>query len=238
MNTVKQIKSLLSKGSTNAKLAKNEKFGYKDSYILYLSPFTQNSEGINVCPHASPECIQLCLNTAGLGIFSNVQAARIAKTDYLLTSRAAFLSQLWSELERINKKAGKAFVRIPVRLNGTSDLDWFNLFKIIGKDLTSLESIQFYDYTKVFSRLEKYAGTNYHLTFSRSEKNETDALKALQAGYNVAVVFRKSLPDTWNGYEVINGDESDLRFLDRPNVVVGLIAKGKARKAVSGFVVD
>lgn len=234
----KTFKKLLSPGFTNAKLAKNEKLGFKDSFILYLSPFTKNSEGVNVCPHASAGCIALCLDTAGMGIFSNVQASRIGKTDYLLKNRAGFLTQLWGELERINKKAGKEFKRVPVRLNGTSDLDWCNLFKIIGKDLFSLESIQFYDYTKVVKRLQKYAGTNYHLTFSRSEINEAESIEALKAGHNVAVVFRDELPETWHGFPVVNGDESDLRFLDPRGVVVGLKAKGKARKAVSGFVVD
>jgi hypothetical protein len=35
---------------------------------------------------------------------------------------------------------------------------------------------------------------------------------------------------------VINGDESDLRFLDPKGVIVGLKAKGKAKKDLSGFV--
>ena len=39
------------------------------------------------------------------------------------------------------------------------------------------------------------------------------------------------------GREVINGDETDLRFLDKQNVIVGLKAKGKARKDMSGFVI-
>jgi hypothetical protein len=55
-------------------------------------------------------------------------------------------------------------------------------------------------------------------------------------GGNVAVVFDK-LPSTWKGYPVINGDESDLRFLDPKNVIVGLKAKGKGKKDASGFVI-
>ena len=47
-------------------------------------------------------------------------------------------------------------------------------------------------------------------------------------GGNVAVVFRNQLPKTWKGYEVVNGDSNDLRFLDK-GVVVGLI-EGMARK--------
>ena len=46
------------------------------------------------------------------------------------------------------------------------------------------------------------------------------------------------LPDTWKGYEVVNGDETDLRFLDKRGVVVGLIEKGKAKKDESGFVLE
>jgi hypothetical protein len=93
---------------------------------------------------------------------------------------------------------------------------------------------------------------NYHLTFSHSEKNLEESKWCLANGINVAVVFENdgSLPSSWNGYEVIDGDKSDLRFLDEklpyPNalyvvhgVVIGLRAKGKAKKAiakVNGFV--
>ena len=37
---------------------------------------------------------------------------------------------------------------------------------------------------------------------------------------------------------VINGDESDLRFLDPRGVIVGLKAKGKARKVQTSFVIN
>ena len=50
------------------------------------------------------------------------------------------------------------------------------------------------------------------------------------------MVFRNQLPATWNGVEVIDGDESDLRFLDKQGVVVGLIEKGLAKKDSTGFV--
>jgi hypothetical protein len=45
------------------------------------------------------------------------------------------------------------------------------------------------------------------------------------------------LPKTWNGYKVINGDDTDLRYFDPVNVVIGLKAKGDAKRDVSGFVV-
>ena len=37
---------------------------------------------------------------------------------------------------------------------------------------------------------------------------------------------------------VVDGDKSDLRFLDGENVIVGLIAKGQAKKDQSGFVIN
>ena len=51
------------------------------------------------------------------------------------------------------------------------------------------------------------------------------------------MVFAGELPKTWQGKPVINGDESDLRFLDPKGVIVGLKAKGQGKKDTSGFVV-
>ena len=98
--------------------------------------------------------------------------------------------------------------------------------------------VQFYDYTKVLGR--KVSGIpNYHLTFSAADGNDLDVKKAILQGLNVAVVFgikkTQPMPETYNGLPVFNGDESDLRFLD-PKGVVGLYAKGKAKKDTSGFV--
>lgn len=220
---------LLSKGDTNAKLSKNAKYDWK-SYILYLAPFTQNSKGVNLCPNASPQCADACLFTAGRGAFSNVASARVKKTEYFLANRRAFVDELIRELRKIKGRAS-------VRLNGTSDIDWLKMCKAYGYDLLEMfPDLQFYDYTKSLHRWLKYRGTNYHLTFSRSEVNESECAEVLRLGGNVAVVFDE-LPTEWMGYRVVNGDESDLRFLDDSNVVVGLKAKGKARKETSGFVV-
>jgi hypothetical protein len=84
--------------------------------------------------------------------------------------------------------------------------------------------------------VRKYLNTKYHLTFSRSETNENDAFRLLKDGGNVAIVF-KTIPETWNGFKVINGDATDLRYFDPKNVVVGLTAKGDAKKDHSGFVI-
>jgi hypothetical protein len=135
---------------------------------------------------------------------------------------------------------------LAVRLNGTSDLPWENLGGELG--LTLMErhpDLTFYDYTKNPKRMYRYlAGVmpeNYKLTFSRSESNEDLADKFVRRGGNVAVVFTtpkgNTLPETYLGRPVIDGDEHDLRFLDPRGVVVGLRAKGKAKTSRSDFVV-
>ena len=61
--------------------------------------------------------------------------------------------------------------------------------------------------------------------------------RAIAQGMNVAVVFRE-LPESYLGMPVISGDEDDLRFLDPPRYIVGLRAKGRAKKDTTGFVVQ
>jgi hypothetical protein len=129
-------------------------------------------------------------------------------------------------------------------LNGTSDLS-FEKYEVIrnGKLYRNIFSAFadniFYDYTKILGR--KIADIpNYSLTFSAADGNDNDVAKAITQGYNIATVFgiKKTLPmpDSYLGLPVFNGDESDLRFLDPKQVIVGLYAKGKAKKDETGFV--
>jgi hypothetical protein len=170
---------------------------------------------------------------------SNVQKARIAKTRFLFEDRNEFLKQLRKEIKSAIKSSEKSDLVPCFRLNLTSDFEW----ETTGI-LDEFRHVQFYDYTKGADRmtsfLEGNLPANYHLTFSRSEKAGSDLVSQsfLTAGGNVAVVFRGSLPDNWQGFEVINGDKTDLRFLDGNSKVIGLVEKGLAKRDQSGFVVD
>lgn len=227
-----KIKNLLSEGSTNSKTAKNE----LKTFILYLAPHLSNGKH-NLCPFASEGCIKSCLNTAGRGAFSNVQLSRLAKTNFWGFDRENFYLQLSKELIKISNKYKNE--KVAIRLNGTSDVDHLYLLnKYTGVDFLSFENLLFYDYTKNPNHVKRYMNSNYKLTFSRSECNNDKAIEILKNGGNVAVVFKNSLPKEWNGYKVINGDETDLRYFDPKNVVIGLVAKGKAKKDASGFVVN
>jgi hypothetical protein len=98
----------------------------------------------------------------------------------------------------------------------------------------------FYDYTKINQKSgdrKLASGHRYVVTFSRSETNEVEAIEVLNKGGIVAVVFDE-LPNEWNGFKVIDGDERDDLMLDCGGaIVLGLKAKGKARKDSTGFVV-
>ena len=234
INMNERPKQLLGIG-TDAKTVKGEKKGVLTG-IMYLSPYTLS--GTNMCAMAElANCHEGCLNTAGRGKMNTVQKARLRKTMFWQEDPEGFLALLRKEVARVVRKA-KREDKIPmIRLNGTSDVLWERkapaLFDEFG-------DVQFYDYTKIPTRRD--VPSNYHLTFSysgASERYRAFYRPALDNGMNVAVVFRKpDFPKTFLGLPVVNGDESDIRPFDPKGVIVGLKAKGKAKKDRSGFVVD
>lgn len=225
----------------NPKTLKGEKQGYM-TFILHLSP--ADVSGYQVCPRATEGCKAACLNTAGRGgMFKPggtnvIQEARKRKTRLFFENRDEFMRLLVSDIHEGLRYASKRDL-IPVfRLNGTSDIAWEKIRVESYRNVMEMfPTIQFYDYTKIVGR--KNIPVNYQLTFSRAESNDMDTRLAASLGMNVAVVFSsKELPVTYIGKPVFNGDESDLRFLDPKGVIVGLYAKGRAKKDQSGFVVN
>jgi len=217
---------------SNTKLLKGTKRGYM-SFVLHLAP--GDLSGREVCPKRTPGCTAACLNTAGRGKQNSVQRGRLRKTAMYFDQRDAFMHLLINNIGRAVRQAERADMTPCIRLNGTSDIPWKRV-RVDGKNVFELfPDVQFYDYTKILER-KVTALPNYHLTFSRAENNDSDVERAIAAGMNVAVVFRE-VPDTYQGLPGISGDEDDLRFLDPAGVIVGLKAKGRAKKDTSGFVV-
>jgi len=224
----------------NPKILKGEKIN--DTYIsaiMHLRPISTR-----ICPYQDiAGCKTACLNTAGRGgIFkkgetsNRIQDARQRRTEMFLTDNELFMEILIDEIRRFCNYCYKKDKQPAIRLNGTSDIQW-ELIKYEDKNIFEhYPSVQFYDYTKIPTRKVSEID-NYHLTWSYSEANDKYAKWYDKIAYNIAVVFNGAFPIYFKGREVINGDESDLRFLDRDNVVVGLKAKGKARHDMSGFVI-
>lgn len=247
----------------NPKIAKGEKLGYLTN-ILHLAPAWLS--GKNVCPMATLGCSTACLNTAGRGgiikkgeVTNVIQTARVRKTQWFFRDRDAFMTQLHKEIKNAINLAVKHNLTPVFRLNGTSDIRWENEPVVVtNRDksivcypnlMMAFPNVQFYDYTKIPNR--RNLPKNYHLTFSLAESNVDHAVRALNDGMNVAAVFRTvptefTLTATDGKHSVtttvINGDATDLRFLDGNSdtqslgVIVGLKAKGKAKKDTSGFV--
>ena len=210
-------------------------YGWRTA-VVHLAPYKLSSK--NVCPSASPECVKACLNTAGRGQQNNVQQARLRKTEYFHKNRSGFIWQLANEIEMLKKRSKKAGFKFAVRLNGTSDLSWERFRLLDGQSLMDAHpDVQFYDYTKVYNRLTR-AIDNYYLLFSYSGNNYLECIEALHRGYNVAVVFGQNLPAKFWRHKVVDGDKHDLRFKDISKRIVGLRAKGRARKEQNEFVND
>ena len=216
--------------TSNPKILKSLAVGYLTA-ILHLSPYKKS--GVNFCPKATQGCINACLDESGMGVFEPVQYARLKRSRLYIENPIEFMKRLYADIHSLERKALRIGTKLAIRLNGTSDIP--KLALQVAKDFPH---IQFYDYTKILATLKrKDLPSNYHLTFSKSESNADECIEALRLGFNVAMVFDE-VPQQYLGYKVIDGDEHDLRFLDEKGTIVGLKAKGKAKKDESGFVIQ
>ena len=229
------------------KAIKADKFGYLNG-INYMAQSDTAGVG-NLCPHSSAGCRSLCLGkySGQAAIVSDlengtnpVRESRIAKAQWFMNDRKAFMDEMTDHVRAMIRKADRENKKLAVRPNGSTDVAFEYIKTDNGQSLPMrFPDIQFIDYTKNLQRvLNPNRPSNYHLTFSLSETNQTEAKQALKSGFNVAVVFGDGMPKSFLGHEVISGLEHDLRHLDPSPVIVGLEPKGsKAKNDTSGFVI-
>lgn len=239
----------------NAKTVKGQKYGVITG-IMYLAP-ADISGKVNVCPMAEiAGCKAGCLNTAGRGVMSPVQAGRLRKTLYFATEYEAFMNEIAEDIRKVIVRANNKGAIPMIRLNGTSDIVWerkgFTLTekqaKRIGVQsgyydniMQVFPDVQFYDYTKIAGRFNDKLPKNYDLTFSYSgvESYDNQVKFAVKKGARIAVVFRdETYPEEFMGMQVVDGDEHDIRPFNPQGTIVALKAKGQAIKDTSGFVVN
>ena len=244
---------------TNPKILKCKKVGDVIVYSVALAP--ADMSGYNVCP-CSETCRELCLNGSGRNrgdILSNgfegskINRARIKKTKLFFENRDTFLNLMYYEIHKYRRYADKVKAKgFAVRINCMSDLNPES-FRYEGEDgniLTEFSGVQFYDYTKVPSHLglqDKYS--NYFVVLSYTGRNWLTCERYLESGGNVAVVFDmapRDFPIAYAGYPVIDGTETDLRYLEPSGHIVGLefhrpaslYKTGRYVKQQSPFVVE
>lgn len=243
------------------KTIKGTKKGYLTA-IIYMAP--HKLSGRNLCAFATPGCIKACLNIAGMGVFSNVQKARLKRSLFFINHKEAFMVNLIKRITNFIKLSKKRGLIPVIRLNGTSDIPFENIkikadydllkrgvIKLLGDTrigayyniMQLFPNIKFYDYTKYpLNKRNKSNLNNYDLTYSLAENNFKDAKQYLDTKTGrVSAVFSDTIPTTYKGYKVINGDNTDLRFLEPQGVIVGLKFKGrpvdKIKGLNSGFVI-
>jgi len=233
----KKLTGLNYLGSVNMTTKHKKATDYNElTYSLYLAP--AKLSGYEVCPKRNTECTALCLNESGMNRMSMrdeaINKSRVLKTKLFFEEREFFMRWMIDEIITTKMKADKLGYKFSVRLNNTSDISPEMFY--IKKGLKSINilqlfpNVQFYDYTKVYSRIEltkKYK--NYDLTFSFSGYNIDECMKAIKNKIRVAVVFKKVPAKFW-GLKVIDGDAYDMRYHDRKNVIVGLKFKTVRKK--------
>jgi len=197
---------------SSQKVLKGKKENFQ-TLILYLS--AGKNAGKDVCSFASTGCRLACLVASGHALIElragkNVIAlARMVKTWLTIYRKDIAIEVLKNEIELASARAKRKGHKFAVRLNGTSDLDFYEVY-------SAFPSVQFYDYTKDPNRVPL---PNYHLTFSYSQANDARIKHYKQAsarGQAIAFPVRSDefeqackLPDCFSM------DTTDLRFLDK-----------------------
>jgi hypothetical protein len=237
--------TVLTSGAAQYKLGKNT----LPSFGLMLTPANgimapaladireafELTGGYNLCPRASSGCISACLVFSGQSGMPAAQRGQAVRTAFLLARPYECGLIIGAELRAAIRRHG----RINLRLNTTSDIRW----ELVAPDMIAAltaAGVELYDYT-AWQPENRQPSESYSLTYSAKEPAHTsDAYLTdiLASGGTVAMPFDtprgKPLPETWHGYAVIDGDESDERRLDPAGVIVGLRAKGYKWKRPGG----
>ena len=114
------------------KAIKARAYGYMNA-INYMAPAALAGVG-NLCPHASPGCLALCLGwhsgQAGMvkggrtNALNAVRRSRQDKARMFMRDRATFMRELVAGIERAQRKAEREGLKLCVRLNGATDIAW------------------------------------------------------------------------------------------------------------------
>jgi hypothetical protein len=227
--------------NSSAKMIKNKKVSGQYTYIIYLAP--AKTSGYNVCPNSTPECRIGCLNTSGragmeLRVGKHIiYNCRVNKTKLLFENQNFFMNWMIAEIIHYQHKAIRDNMGFSIRLNGTSDIDWANIIHNGKNIFDTFPHVNFYDYTKNISKfIDK--PNNYHLTYSYTGRNWETCKLVLNGGNNVVVVFKKELPETFNGYKVVNGDLTDYRIDDSKGIIIGLKFKHISNKEAENQILN
>ena len=175
----------------STKAIKAQAYGYLNA-INYMAPAATAGVG-NLCPHASPGCLALCLGwySGQSAMLSNAELetgtnatrdSRARKSRQFMHDRKTFIADMMRGIDAAKRKAQREGLKLCVRPNGATDIVWESVAPAM---FTAHSDTQFVDYTKNYRRMLRFCEgklpPNYHLTFSRSETNESDCLNVARS---------------------------------------------------------
>ena len=190
------------------KAIKAKKYRYLNA-INYMAPHKSAGVG-NLCSMPPLAASLLCLGrksgqasmvSANTNWTNSTRDSRERKARYFMQERQAYMVEMLRHIAAACRTAKRKRIKLCVRPNGSTDIPYeglrvvimpslaAELSKISGHTVTAgahtifsaFPNVQFVDYTKNPRRFERELPPNYCLTFSRSETNEADAVKILEA---------------------------------------------------------
>ena len=198
--------------NSSQKIEKGKKENF-DTLVLYLA--ASKNAGVEICKFASTGCRLACLVASGHALIEEkagkvtIAVSRIVKTWLTVYRKDIAEEVLKQEIASAQKRANRQKKRFSVRLNGTSDLEFYEV-------INAFPSVQFYDYTKDPERFEL---PNYHLTFSYADKSKgriKHYKQALKRGQSIAFpVIASDFAEACALPDCYSMDETDLRFMDK-----------------------
>ncbi len=197
--------------NSSQKVEKGKKENF-DTLVLYLS--AGKNAGQDVCEYASTGCRLACLVGSGRNLIQKragqnvIDVSRIVKTWLTVYRKDIAIEVLKHEIKLAEKRAARKGRKFSCRLNGTSDLPFYEVYN-------AFPDTQFYDYSKDPNRIPL---ANYHLTFSYSQANKARVKhykQAIARGQSIAFPVRSDdFEQACKLADCYSMDETDLRFLD------------------------
>ena len=197
-------------------------------------------ERLTVCPMSTPGCRAGCvIVTAGKGPTPAVVLGRVARWLTLVLHPLHAVRLMRDSIECTVRAAGENH---RVRFGVADDVRWERVAPVLFAPVDDV-AIRAYAYTK-WTPDRRRGAMGLELTYSATREarrwSGASVAEAAAAGRRVAVAvdIRKGqpMPTTFHGAPMVDGDASDDRWSTAPGVVVGLRAKGAARKDSTGFV--
>ena len=250
---------ILKHGTNNHKIKKtikNNAFQY-EALMLYLVPYMTPC-GYITCKKSTPECRKFCLGQhSGFAFSTPHKVARWRDTMLKIKAPEVFWEIVRMDAQRMNEECIKKGKKLVIRTSALGedygeDCPHGRKFYQYCHD----NDILIYNYTADLSRIKKqkklFPNNFFCFSFKQiigierkwskeTKANGRQAFKAIEAGYDLAVIFaniakEERLPDTfsWNdkfSVKVFDADDNDFIFLlnttkPRTPCVFGLRLKG------------